>query len=70
MANWLFKTELDDPKMAVVDVEPVRAWTRPVKLAEVKADPAFADFALVRFSRLSVMPVETKLFKRLERMGR
>jgi len=48
----------------------VRAWTRPVKLAEVKADPAFADFALVRFSRLSVMPVETKLFKRLERMGR
>ena len=62
--------ELDDPKMAVVDVEPVRAWTRPVKLAEIKADPAFADFVLVRFSRLSVMPVETKLFKRLERMGR
>jgi len=62
--------ELDDPKMAVVDVEPVRAWTHPVKLAEIKANPAFADFMLVRFSRLSVMPVEAKILKRLERMAR
>ena len=61
--------ELDDPKMVVVDVEPVRAWPRPVKLAEIKADPVFADFALVRFSRLSVMSVESELFKRLEVMA-
>lgn len=62
--------ELDDPKMAVVDIEPVSVWTNPVKLADIKADPAFAEFALVRFSRLSVMPVETKIFKRLEKMSR
>jgi len=62
--------ELDDPKVAVVDVEPVRAWRHPVKLAEIKADPAFADFMLVRFSRLSVMPVEAKILKRLEKMAR
>lgn len=60
--------ELDDPKMAVVDVEPMRAWKSPVKLAEIKADPAFADFMLVKFSRLSVMPVETKVLKRLKEM--
>ena len=62
--------ELDDPKRAVVDVEPVRAWANPVKLAEIKNDPAFADFMLVKFSRLSVMPVETKIFRRLEKMSR
>ena len=62
--------ELDDPKMAVVDVEPMRAWESPVKLAEIKADPAFADFMLVKFSRLSVMPVETKVLKRLKEMSR
>ncbi len=60
---------LDDPKMAVVDIEPVRAWLNPVPLAAIKADPAFSEFALVRFSRLSVMPVEARLFRRLEKMG-
>ena len=62
--------ERDDPKRAVVDVEPARVWPRPVTLSEIKADPAFSEFGLVRFSRLSVMPVEAKLFKRLEKMGR
>lgn len=62
--------ELDDPKMAVVDVEPGREWANPVRLADIKADPAFADFMLVRFSRLSVMPVDAKTYKRLEKMAR
>lgn len=62
--------ELDDPKMAVVDVEPSQAWANPVQLAAIKADPAFADFMLVKFSRLSVMPVDPKTFKRLEKMSR
>ena len=62
--------ELDDPKMVVVDIEPVQAWNNPVKLADIKADPAFADFMLVKFSRLSVLPVPAKMWKRLETMGR
>jgi predicted RNA-binding protein with PUA-like domain len=62
--------ELDDPKMAVVDIEPLRAWSNPVKLADIKADPAFAEFMLVKFSRLSVMPVDNKTYKRLEKMSR
>ena len=54
-----------DAKLVVVDLEPVRPLARPVTLAEVKADPAFADFALVRQGRLSVMPVPPALWKRL-----
>jgi predicted RNA-binding protein with PUA-like domain len=49
--------KLSDPRRVVVDLEPVRALESPVTLAAVKADKRFADFALVRISRLSVMPV-------------
>src|SRR6478609_6782775 len=44
-------------KASVVDVAPVKKLARPVTLKEIKADAAFKDFALVRISRLSVMPV-------------
>jgi len=56
-------------KHAVVDVAPVRPLERPVTLAEIKADPAFASFALVRISRLSVMPVSSDEWRRIERMA-
>jgi predicted RNA-binding protein with PUA-like domain len=59
----------DDSKFAVVDVRPVRKLARPVTLAEVKADPAFEDFALVRISRLSVMPVTDEQWKWIENMA-
>ena len=64
-----------DPKDAtkksyVVDVAPVKKLARPVTLAEVKADPAFADFPLVRMSRLSVMPVTDDEWTRIEKMSR
>ena len=54
-------------KQAVVDVEPVRKLARPVSLAEIKADPAFKAFPLVRISRLSVMPVSDEEWKRIEK---
>jgi predicted RNA-binding protein with PUA-like domain len=53
-------------KMAVVDVGPVRKLARPVTLAEIKADASFKNFALVRISRLSVMPVSDDEWKRIE----
>ena len=64
-----------DPKDAtgkafVVDVAPVKKLARPVTLAEVKADRAFADFPLVRMSRLSVMPVTDDEWARIEKMSR
>jgi predicted RNA-binding protein with PUA-like domain len=55
-----------DGKASVVDVGPVKKLARPVTLAEIKADAAFKDFALVRISRLSVMPVTDAEWKRIE----
>jgi predicted RNA-binding protein with PUA-like domain len=57
-------------KLYAVDVVPVRKLKRPVTLAEVKADKRFADFALVRISRLSVMPVTEKQWKWIEEMSK
>lgn len=56
-------------KLYAVDVEPVKKLNQPVTLAAVKADKAFASFALVRMSRLSVMPVTDAEWKRIETMS-
>jgi predicted RNA-binding protein with PUA-like domain len=54
-----------DPKRVVVDIEAGKRLPRPVTLAAVKADPAFAELGLVRLSRLSVIPVSEAHWKRL-----
>jgi predicted RNA-binding protein with PUA-like domain len=54
----------------VVDVKPVKRLPRPVTLAEIKADKAFAGFPLVRMSRLSVMPVSDEEWARIESLAR
>jgi predicted RNA-binding protein with PUA-like domain len=58
----------DDPKSVVVTVAPVKRWEPPVTLAQIKADPFFADWELIRISRLSVMPVSAAQWRRLEKM--
>jgi len=58
----------DDPKAVVVKVEPVKRWKAPVTLAQIKDDPTFADWELLRISRLSVMPVSPEQWQRLEEM--
>lgn len=60
----------EDPKLVVVDLKAQRGLARPVSLAEIKADKAFADLALVRMGRLSVMPVPAAQFRRLLTLGR
>jgi predicted RNA-binding protein with PUA-like domain len=57
-------------KMFVVDVLPEKKLSRPVTLAEIKADRAFAGFPLVRMSRLSVMPVTDAEWTRIETISR
>jgi predicted RNA-binding protein with PUA-like domain len=46
-----------NPRLVVVDLEPVRPLRRPVPLAALKADPRFSESPLIRQPRLSVMPV-------------
>jgi predicted RNA-binding protein with PUA-like domain len=58
-----------DPRLVVVDLEAGHPLPKPVPLAAVKADPAFADLALVRMGRLSVVPVPAAQWKRLLAMG-
>jgi predicted RNA-binding protein with PUA-like domain len=62
--------EKDDPKMLVVDIEPVRALKRPVSLAEVKAHPKLKNFDLVRNSRLSIMKVSDEQWEIMEGMAK
>jgi len=62
--------EQDDEKLVVVDVKAREPVPEPVRLADIKADEAFADFHLVRISRLSIMPVPAALWKKLCRMGK
>lgn len=59
----------NDSKHVVVEVEYVRPLKHPVSLKAVKADPGFADFALVRMGRLSVVPATAEQWKRLLEMA-
>lgn len=52
-----------------VDLKPVRAFQSPVELSRIKADAKLAGIALVKQSRLSVMPLTAREFKHLLRMG-
>ncbi len=59
----------EDPKAVEVEVAPVMALARPVTLAEIKADPALADWDFVRLPRLSVVPVTEAQWKRVKELS-
>lgn len=61
--------ERDDERIVVFDLEPAEPLPRPVTLAEIKADPAFADWHLVRLPRLSVMEVPAELERRILKLA-
>ncbi len=44
-------------RFGMVTVKAVKPLSRPVTLAEIKAEPRLAELALVRQSRLSVVPI-------------
>ncbi|MDP1581033.1 MAG: EVE domain-containing protein [Candidatus Didemnitutus sp.] len=52
-----------------VDLVPVQALAEPVTLAQIKASPPLKDIALIRQSRLSVMPLRAAEFKQLQKLG-
>jgi predicted RNA-binding protein with PUA-like domain len=58
-----------DGKLTVVEIEAGRRLSTAVSLAQIKADPAFADLALVRQPRLSVIPVPEPQWNRLLTMA-
>lgn len=55
---------------SVVDVEPVAPIKAPVSLDDIKGDPDLADIALLKRSRLSVVPVSKEHFDQILKMGK
>ncbi|UUX48515.1 EVE domain-containing protein [Nisaea acidiphila] len=50
-------------RFGMVTVKAVKPVEKPVTLADIKAEPRLEDFALVRQSRLSVVPVTNEQWK-------
>lgn len=59
----------DDPTWQAVEIVPATPLPQPVSLARIKADPALADIALLKQSRLSVMPLRKTEFDRILKLG-
>lgn len=55
-------------RFGMVDLKAVKTVNTPVTLAEIKANPLLEDLALVRQSRLSVVPVSADHWAELLRM--
>jgi len=51
-----------DERWVAVDMEPVETFKNPVALAEIKKESKLNDIALIKQSRLSVMPITKKEF--------
>lgn len=58
-----------DPKLVVVEIKAKDRLATTVSLAAIKERKDFADFLLVRMSRLSVMPVSASQWKALLAMS-
>ena len=56
-------------RFGMVDVKAVKALPHPVGLDQIKIDPILSHLALVRQSRLSVMPIDPDAWAHLSRLG-
>lgn len=59
----------DEEGWVAVELKIVAALPAPVPLAAIKADPSLQGIALLRQSRLSVMPLQAAEFARLVQLG-
>ena len=50
-------------RFGMVDFKALHSFSRPVTLAEIKADPHLSHIALVRQSRLSVIPIDDEAWR-------
>lgn len=68
--EWYQDPTTTEEAWVVVDVSPVKPLKKTVTLAQIKKEPALANMALIRLSRLSVQPVtEAEWNKVLEMAG-
>jgi len=56
-------------RFGMVDFKAVKPLETPVSLADIKADPRLAELALMKQSRLSVVPIDEASWKIICAMG-
>lgn len=68
----LYHPDPSDPsgRFGMVEVKAVKPFVEPVTLAQIKAEPRLQDLALVRQSRLSVLPVGKAEWQLICKMGK
>jgi predicted RNA-binding protein with PUA-like domain len=59
-----------NPKHVTVVIKPVKALKNAVSLADIKGDKTFAEWELVKISRLSVMPVPAAIWKAIIKLAK
>ncbi len=52
-------------RFGMVDVKAIQTLKQPVTLDAIKQDPKLSELALIRQSRLSVMPIDAAAWKRI-----
>ena len=62
--------DADNEKLVVFDLAPNRALANHVTLKQIKEDGRFDEFHLVKFSRLSVMPVSKDHWNMIIKLGK
>ena len=64
------KSDPENPRWLMVDLEFVEAFPGVVSLTDIKASPELGEMVLVKRARLSVQPVSEKEFQVIRKMGR
>ena len=67
------RTEFPDPldeKWIAVEIKPVEKLAKPISLEQIKAEKSLENVALIKHSRLSVMPLAKKEFETIVKLGK
>ena len=67
--HYLDKTD-ESGRFVAVTVKFLKKLNKPVKLEEIKKNKQLSHLSLIRQSRLSVMPIDSKSWKILNNMGK
>ncbi len=59
-----------DDKWIAVEIKPLEKFAKPVNLEQIKAEKSLENIALIKQSRLSVMPLTKKEFETIINLSR
>ncbi|NJN27922.1 MAG: EVE domain-containing protein [Cyclobacteriaceae bacterium] len=68
--EWFADPGSEDDRWVAVEVEAVKKLSKPIGLTDIKKDGRLEGLALIKNSRLSVMPVSLKHFEILMDMSK